>query len=403
MIGLLIPPQPWTGRLAAASAKAISLIHPDGAMISVVGRPEDMEARAMMPAEGFSGFAAGAACLLEDCGQRQSGAPKHATMPMQPGRDVFADDKQQATSLATGSTPYGCWDGNQLALVCSQVPELTSVKTQVLAFGSGIVVWDPRERLAEAAGKYLRHRAGKKASSVVDLSSRASSGLLPDSTVAIGGILAGKVHADGTLQEELRKLLAAAYAAGRRAEGLHGSGAFAHGFRRLAARPDFPAVAVGFGPGTTPAGDDWLAGYLIALDLRAGGPGKAAADLRNKIRRRLEQTTAAGRALLLGALAGSPPEYLVVLAEAAAQWLAMQTAALDAEASQPIAWLAEQKAGQVSGPGTLWDVVSNCLEHGATSGEDALAGFLYGLVADNKLLADERNAGCGPLLHFNKP
>jgi hypothetical protein len=180
---------------------------------------------------------------------------------------------------------------------------------------------------------------------------------------------------------ELRTLLAEAYAAGRRAEGLHGTGAFAQGFRRLEAHPDFPAVAVGFGPGTTPAGDDWLAGCLVALDLRAGRPARAAAPLRQKVRDRLEQTTAAGRSLLLGALAGAPPEYLVALAEAAADFVAIApVAGWDVDANLE----AEAEIGQHPGPGRLRAAVSNCLAHGATSGEDALSGFVYGLETDTE-------------------
>jgi hypothetical protein len=204
-----------------------------------------------------------------------------------------------------------------------------------LDFGGKAVVWDPRGRLAEAA--------------------------------------AGWNPATSVLAAEVRTLLAEAYAAGRRAEGLHGTGAFAAGFRRLEAHPGFPAGAVGFGPGTTPAGDDWLAGCLVALDLRAGGPGKAAVLLRQKIRNRLEQTTAAGRALLLGALAGGPPEYLVVLAEAAAEFMAnAPTMGEELKAD----------AKQDPGLGRLRSAVASCLAHGATSGEDALAGFVYGLETD---------------------
>jgi hypothetical protein len=176
---------------------------------------------------------------------------------------------------------------------------------------------------------------------------------------------------------ELRSLLAEAYAAGRRAEGLHGSGAFAAGFRRLEAHPDFPAVAVGFGPGTTPAGDDWLAGCLVALDLRAGGSGKAVLSLRQRIRDRLDRTTAAGKALLLGALAGAPPEYLVDLAEAAAE--------LTSDTPEDMSVVERQMGDQALWLGSLRAAFSTCLAHGATSGEDALAGFVYGLETDMEL------------------
>jgi hypothetical protein len=315
---MLVPPSPWSGRLVAASAKAISIVHPDGAMISVVGRASDMEARALMPAEGFSGFAARAVDLPEFGGRHQSG------------------------SSDTGSWSEASWDGRYLSLGQAAEPMESHPWEKIRAVkswpGSGVVarldfgrrtsVWEPVARLADAAGR------------------------LSCGGVAVGKSLAGGILAGEVLVTEVRALLAEAYAAGRRAEGLHGTGAFAAGFRRLAAHPDFPAVVVGFGPGTTPAGDDWLAGFLVALDLRAGGPGKAVLDLRQRIRARLDKTTAAGRALLLGALAGAPPEYLVGLAEAA--------------------------AGHVQGLAGLRDAVLNCLAHGATSGEDALAGFVSG-------------------------
>ena len=341
LIGLLIPSPPWTGRLVAASAKAVSIIHPDGALVSVVGRPQDMEARAMMPAEGFSGFSAMAERALEDSGMKTSGG--------------FLD---------------ASWDGKQLRFVPLQAQEQSPMCVQpgklmidrrsdaVLDFGNQIAVWDPRGRLSGASMRFLANLTGIEASG-----SLFSAGGIPS-----GGALAVPVPAGVVLAAEVRATLAKAYAEGRRAEGLHGSGAFAEGFRRLEAHPDFPAVAVGFGPGTTPAGDDWLAGCLVALDLRAGGPGKAAVPLRQKIRDRLEQTTAAGRALLLGALAGAPPEYLVGLAEAAADWKPVVPGDMAA---------AERQTGkQALRLGRLRAAVSSCLAHGATSGEDALAGFV---------------------------
>jgi len=68
----------------------------------------------------------------------------------------------------------------------------------------------------------------------------------------------------------------------------------------------------------------------------------------------LTRTGAAGRALLEGALEGAPPAYLVDLALAAA----------------------DRGPGA---PGRLERAVDGALGHGATSGEDALAGFMAGL------------------------
>lgn len=323
-----------------------------------------MEARAMMPSEGFSGLAAKVTDVLENRRQMQA----QAAAQVRPGGNSRISGLQQACDGTNGVFPGASWDGNRLLLAYQRLPEQIPEQAPeqqpeqqqsqawsgatgqvkpgndwsadrsllVLDFGHDPAVWDPKARLDRAARRFLR------------------------------GISDRKVPGLAALATEVRGLLAEAYAAGRRAEGLHGSGAFAAGFKRLQAHPDFPAVAVGFGPGTTPAGDDWLAGCLVALDLRAGGLGKAALDHRQKIRGRIEQTASAGRALLLGALAGAPPEYLVALAEAAADWVAV---ALDARV--------KVEAGL--GTGGLWVAVSKCLEHGATSGEDALAGFVYGL------------------------
>lgn len=344
MVGLLIPSPPWSGRLVSASAKAVAILHPDGALVSVVGFPSYMESRSMMPAAGFCDFAARAAELLD-------------TLRLQQACDTVGPVGSSSSGGMTRDVEplQATWDGQRLSVVpcASAMPmmsmvsaaSLVSVRSAGLARGPDLVldlgskpsVWDPRERLTGAARRFLAAQETR------------------------GGLSAAtaELNTARLLTAELRTLLAKAYAAGRRAEGLHGTGAFAQGFRRLLAHSDFPAVAVGFGPGTTPAGDDWLAGYLVALDLREGGPGKAVLPLRQRIRGRLDQTTAAGRALLQGALAGSPPEYLVALAEAAAQGLTLP----------------------VPGQELFRAAVAAALAHGATSGEDALAGFLYGLEA----------------------
>lgn len=129
---------------------------------------------------------------------------------------------------------------------------------------------------------------------------------------------------------------------------VHGDGPFAAAFARLRAGESFPASIVGFGPGSTPAGDDWLAGYLTAGDLAGGGPGTAWPRLRSAVASRLGRTTPAGRSLLTGALAGAPPAYLADLALA------------------------------VAGDG-LREAVANALGKGASSGRDALAGFVEAL------------------------
>jgi len=157
---------------------------------------------------------------------------------------------------------------------------------------------------------------------------------------------------DQTL-EYIEEELESAREAGRAREGIHGDGPFARAFLRLRDVQAFPANLVGFGPGSTPAGDDWLAGYLAARDLMEGGPCSAEHELRNAVERALHRTTPAGRALLLGTLAGAPPAYIVELVLAS-------TPAMNRKSNV-------RKAVQAA------------LGHGSTSGEDALTGFVTAL------------------------
>ncbi len=176
----------------------------------------------------------------------------------------------------------------------------------------GTAVWDPRDALRAAAAEDGIARRLVEAAEAI----------------------AGMVGAEG----------------GERArDGIRGDGAFAVAFRKLRAAPGFPASVVGFGPGSTPSGDDWLAGYLTGRDLLGGGAGVAEPGLRADVAAALERTSAAGRALLLGVIAGAPPAYLAELALAA--------------------------AGGPPGE-RLRDAVRDALGRGASSGEDALAGFV---------------------------
>lgn len=152
--------------------------------------------------------------------------------------------------------------------------------------------------------------------------------------------------------------IAAAVAEGPADEvSVHGGGPFAAAFARLRGDASFPANIVGFGPGSTPAGDDWLAGYLAAGDLVAGGPGAAWPELRAALATALGRTTPAGRALLAGALAGAPPAYLTDLA-------------------LEVAGAGRSRGGTAPG---LPGAVRAALGKGASSGRDALAGFAEAL------------------------
>lgn len=164
--------------------------------------------------------------------------------------------------------------------------------------------------------------------------------------------------------DRLQGMLLRAHGAATLDDGILGNGTIARAFAARLQAVDFPVSIVGFGPGTTPSGDDWIAGYLCAADLIGGTPGLAAREFRNSIQAVLDRTTAAGRALLLGALAGAPPAYLVSLARAAAT----MASALDGQ---------RPKASDAGGP--LESALAAALRHGATSGADAVSGFVAGL------------------------
>ncbi|HPE36009.1 MAG TPA: DUF2877 domain-containing protein [Spirochaetales bacterium] len=265
LVGILVPAAPWSARLVGAGSKAVSLLHPDGALVSVVARKSDMEARAM-------------------------------------GHGEWARFRNELEPLLDSQDAMVGWDGSRL--LCAGRATLDFSEASV---------WDPRP---------LIRRAGRPPRSVASM--------------------------EAMLQEAMR-------AADPDGEdyGIHGGGPFASGFAALEAADGFPANLVGFGPGTTPAGDDWLAGYLAAADMEAGTPGQASGELRERVAERLGTTTAAGRSLLLGALAGIPPAYIVALA------LALAT----------------------GGAADLEAAVRAALGHGASSGRDALSGLAAGIRA----------------------
>ena len=195
----------------------------------------------------------------------------------------------------------------------------------------GANLWEPRPRLAELSQAFAE--GGRKGAS-------------PLTAEAVAKLKA----ALSRVEASARRHGSAVEAAGDGT--IRGSGPYGRAFEAMKSRDDFPAALVGFGPGTTPAGDDWLAGYLCAADLVSGrGPGNAEIALRNEIRARLSRTTAAGRSLLTGALAGVPPHYLCALVEA------LPEPVTDVHAA-----------------------VESALSHGASSGRDAVDGFLNALL-----------------------
>lgn len=289
MTGCLVPPPPWTGKVVGVFSKAVAVLHPDGAIVSIVSKREHLESRAMMPAEGWPGFIRALSRLVDSGIDAEIG-----------------------------------WDGSTLAMTGEAGASGPGARLEF----TGSVVWDPR----------LRSHAP-----------------VPFDRITVASLI-------GVIE----KSLASAHAKGRLAEGIHDNGAFRAAFERLRLTDGFPANIVGFGPGTTPAGDDWLAGFLAACDLVAGGYGTAEKDLRNKLFPYLGRTTPAGRALLLGAIAGVPPAYLDAVVMATERYLASE--------SQHVTGVSETAKTVL-----LTETVEVALDHGATSGEDALAGFIEGL------------------------
>ncbi len=133
---------------------------------------------------------------------------------------------------------------------------------------------------------------------------------------------------------------------------LCGTGIWARKFAELKNRRDFPACVAGMGPGTTPAGDDFIAGWLLAehvcnpLD-RTPVPDSV-----------FGKTSPAGRTLLYQCLQGQFPELYLEFARAFVSGSKDMT---------------EQAATAVT-------------RHGATSGFDALFGFYTRLAGEDGLI-----------------
>lgn len=162
--------------------------------------------------------------------------------------------------------------------------------------------------------------------------------------------------------------LAAALAADGYSEGLHGDGPFGRRFAELRKEPGFPCNLVGFGPGTTPAGDDYLAGWALGGILRGEG---------EPVLRRIAgidgfRTTVPGRTLLAGAARGLFPAYLVRVAAVLAAAVSGGTGPVP--------------AGGRGGPDItggrredLAQAVRAAFSHGASSGRDAILGLMEGV------------------------
>jgi len=120
---------------------------------------------------------------------------------------------------------------------------------------------------------------------------------------------------------------------------------------------------VGLGPGSTPSGDDFIAGALLGegtLNLLLSGEAKAVADRQETVIPwsaekedlwvAMGKTSDAGKTLLWQALQGAFPEYLIEMVRSVS----------DAQSKQEIV-----------------DAVERAVGRGATSGTDALVGFVF--------------------------
>lgn len=199
--------------------------------------------------------------------------------------------------------------------------------------------WDPRPELASASAAF--RSAG------------------PTAPNAAAGRLRAALEADGY------------------SEGIHGDGPFARRLSELRGQPDFPFNLAGFGPGTTPAGDDFLAGWILGRILRGDG----AEALRRASEIDGSGTTIPGRTLLAGATRGLFPAYLVRLAAALAAAVTRDTGSARAAAYGP----RPDEEGEAGDPDTrrnfeteLAAAIRAAFSHGASSGRDSMLGMMEG-------------------------
>lgn len=136
----------------------------------------------------------------------------------------------------------------------------------------------------------------------------------------------------------------------------------AHRHRNLAGIQAHVRQLAGLGPGLTPAGDDWLGGWLVGLHVRAAmapdgevrQPLPIAAVGRTVVDAAAGRTTGLSLAYLRAAACGAVPRV----------WHDLLYALVDAD------------------PGPVKRTVAEIMRHGATSGSDTLAGFLAAFVQD---------------------
>jgi hypothetical protein len=266
--GCLVPGGSWSASLVGVHDAALSLLHPDGALVSIVGNLAHAEARSFILAGG---------------------------------------DFEVLLSWARDAT---------------HVNELSRFEEATLRIGyfaivvSGSPPWDPRPELGIAA-ETIRDNIKKKPWMV-----RAALSFMEN-------LVKRRLPTESMFHEVAYRETFISY---------------------LNDTSGFPWNLAGFGPGTTPAGDDFISGFLLARRLTeefSEDTPRIPADC-------FLRTTAAGRSLLLGSAAGVFPAHLSGLGTALA---------------------ASCSAEDLTG---LNKAVDRMLAHGATSGSDALLGFLVG-------------------------
>jgi hypothetical protein len=207
----------------------------------------------------------------------------------------------------------------------------------------------------QLAGQSLQALVGRPA--VCRHASLLISGLAPI-TLPLGEAWSGAVRPESVRLVSGEKALLAAKALSLNGKpggllGVLSTGHFQNAYVKQAMRAlamGRPAALVGLGPGMTPAGDDFLAGVLLAGSAGLSRESVAPDIDISRIEASLPGTTPAGRTLLWLALRGSFPSYLCVFVERLA----------GATAENEIA-----------------EAVDSACSHGETSGTDSLAGFCW--------------------------
>jgi hypothetical protein len=136
----------------------------------------------------------------------------------------------------------------------------------------------------------------------------------------------------------------------------------AHRHHSLAGIQAHARQLAGLGPGLTPAGDDWLGGWLVGLHVRAA----------------MAQNTEAGKSLAIAAIGRT------VIEAAAGRTTGLSLAYLSAAAhgAVPRIWHDFLYALVDADPGPVQHAAGEIMCHGATSGSDTLAGFLAAFGQD---------------------